>query len=147
MIHCWVTLFCIGTVLHKPFWKLHISGMAMEKSKGRTALVFFGIRIYRGTSPETRRVMRIVVVGKWVWKALWKDKEAGSGHVGPFVWGWQHPPASKHVQNSSQELSKALLLASSAYGCSRLLWPWKGWIPAQRSPLPALEAGHPKSPL
>lgn len=53
MIYYWDTLFCVGTVLHRPFWKLHISGIAMEKNKGRTALVFLGAGINMGTSVET----------------------------------------------------------------------------------------------
>lgn len=63
--------------------------------------------------------MTIVVAGKQVWKVLWKDKEAGSGHVGPCVRGWQHRPDSKHIPKSSYELWKALLLARSAPGCSK----------------------------
>lgn len=53
MIGYWVTLFCVGTVLHGPFRKLYLSDMAMENNKGRTALVFFGTGISTGKSPES----------------------------------------------------------------------------------------------
>lgn len=120
MIDYWVTLFCVGTVLHRPFWKWFISDTAMEKNKGRTALVFFGTGIYMGKSPETQKGDDDCCGRQASVKSFVKRQRGRIWPCGTLCLRLEHHPDSEDIQKSSCELSKALLLSRSAPGCSKL---------------------------
>lgn len=155
MIGYWVAFFCVGTVLHKPFRKLCISDMAMEKNKGRTVLVLFGTGMYMDKSS---------VLKGW-WGLLWKASKceklcAKTKRQDLAMWDLVYKDGniiltastSKNPPMGSQKLccSHALLLdapSSAPGGSSPAVSNAKGQTQAQRSSLTGLEAGHPKPHL
>lgn len=137
----------MGTGLRRPFQKGGISGMAMEKSKGRTGTGFWHRELH-GYKPGDYK--------GWC-RLLWRARKCEKLHEKTM----RQEPTTGHLACEGGNIvltastSKILLWTLLSFASGALcLWMLqarcercKGWTQAQRSPLAGVGMGHPKPHL